>query len=92
MQWQWFLTCSVVDEKVLLALLLVDAEEVLRLLQDLAELDVLAEGELAGNSPFVGALRTVHDDLLRRGHVRRQQDGRVNLNERSAIRYLFHEE
>jgi len=54
----------VIHQEVLPHDLLLDAEEVQGLAEDLAKLDVLADGELTRNPALVGSLRPVDDDLL----------------------------
>ena len=73
------LTGLVVDQKVLLRLFILDPEEVERLLKDLAELHLFAEGELTRDASLVGTLRTMDNDFLGRWHVGRQEDGGVHL-------------
>ena len=63
------LTCFVVHEEELLGLALFNSEKVNRFPEDLTELDVLHDGELAGDPSLVWALGTVNDDLFGRGDV-----------------------
>ena len=56
-----------------------NAEEVQGLPEDLAELDILADGELTRDAAFLGSLGSVDNDLLGRGHVGGQQDGGIHL-------------
>lgn len=46
-----------VDEKIFLAVFLLDPKEVRCLLEDLTELDVFPDGKLARNAAFVGTLK-----------------------------------
>lgn len=68
------LTSFVIHQKVFLHHFLLDAEEVQRLSQDLAELNVLTDRKLTRNASFVWSLRPVDNDLLCRWNVGRQQD------------------
>ena len=62
-------TCFVVYKEELLGLALLYSEKVYRFPEDLTELDVLHDGELAGDPSLVWALGTVNDDLFGRGDV-----------------------
>ena len=68
------LTSFVIHQKVFLHHFLLDAEEVQRLSQDLAELNVLTDRKLTRNASLVWSLRPVDNDLLCRWNVGRQQD------------------
>ena len=43
------------------------------------DLDILGNGELAGNRSIIGLSGSMHDDFLRGWHVRRYQNTRINL-------------
>ena len=74
-----------IHQKVLSSLVLINAKEVLSFAQDLAELDVFAYGELAGNAAIVRGLWTMNDDFLGRRNIGREKYRGVDLRGGSIV-------
>lgn len=73
------LTCFIVDEKIFALFQLVDAKKIKRFSEYLAELRVLLNWKLRGDSARVWILWTVNNYFFSRRHISSEQNGSIAL-------------